>query len=119
MLSRNAVGVGGNTLLRFKGGEYELRASGGGSFVGGDQESIERIQRSSSHFAQRPDRTYSVLDPTLTSLSGWSMQASFDRVSGRHWLWRMNTKIDSENFETNDVANLNGADGLLIAGNLR
>ena len=43
------------------------------------------------------------------------MQLNFDRLSGRHWLWGANTKIDSENFETNDFAILNGADGWLCA----
>lgn len=119
VLSRNALGIAGNTLLRFKGGEYELRASGGGSYVGGDAGAIERIQRHSAHYAQRPDRTYSPLDPALTSLKGWTVQTNFDRVSGRHWLWSTSTKIDSENFETNDFANLNGADGVMINGNLR
>jgi hypothetical protein len=119
LLTRNALGAAANTLLRFKGGEYELRASGGGSLISGEAAAIERVQRSSAHYAQRPDRTYSPLDPTLTSLGGWSLQANLDRVSGRHWLFGMNTKIDSENFETNDFANLNGADGLLISGNLR
>ena len=103
----------GNTLLRFKGGQYEFRASGGGSFLNGSEKSVERWQRSSSHYAQRPDRDYSPLDPTLTSLAGWSMQMNFDKTGGRHWLWGANTKIDSENFEVNDFAQLNGADGWL------
>ena len=119
LLTENAFGVAGSSLLRFRGGEYELRASGGGSFVGGEAPSIERFQRSSSHYAQRPDRTYSPLDPTLTSLSGWTAQVNLDRVSGRHWLFNVSTKIDSENFETNDFAQLNGADGLMINGTLR
>ena len=102
----------GNTLLRFKGGMYEFRASGGGSFLNGSEKAVERWQRSSSHYAQRPDRDYSPLDPTLTSLAGWTMQMNFDKVSGRHWLWGANTKIDSENFEVNDIAQLNGADGM-------
>jgi hypothetical protein len=119
LLTRNALGIAGNTTLRFKRGEYEFRAQGGTSFIDGEAAAIERVQRSSAHYAQRPDRTYSVLDPTLTSLTGWSLQAAFDRLSGRHWLWGLNTKIDSENFETNDFANLNGADGLLVNGNIR
>ena len=93
--------------------------AGGGSVVNGTAAAIERVQRSSAHFAQRPDRTYSPLDPTLTSLGGWTTQVNVDRVSGRHWLWGANTKIDSENFETNDLAILNGADGWLSNANLR
>lgn len=80
---------------------------------------MTRIQRSSAHFAQRPDRDYAPLDPTLTSLPGWTVQANFDRTGGRHWLWGANTKIDSVNFETNDFAQLTSADGLLVAGNIR
>lgn len=119
LYTRNALGVAGNTLLRFKGGQYEFRASGGGSFINGTEAAITRVQRSSAHYAQRPDRDYSPLDPTLTSLAGWTVQANFDKTGGRHWLWGANTKIDSENFETNDFAQLNGADGLLTNVNLR
>ncbi|MDO8677913.1 MAG: DUF5916 domain-containing protein [Acidobacteriota bacterium] len=119
LYTRNALGVGGNTLLRFKGGEYELRASAGGSFLNGSEKSVERWQRSSSHYAQRPDRNYSRLDPTLRSLAGWSTQVNFDKTGGRHWLWGLYTKIDAENFETNDFALLNGADGWMTTGNLR
>ena len=119
LYTRNALAMAGNTLLRFKGGAYEFRASGGGSFLNGSEKAVERVQRSSAHYAQRPDRDYARLDPTLTSLAGWSVQANFDKVSGRHWLWGMNTKIDSENFEVNDIAQLNGADGWLTNGNIR
>ena len=117
--AENALAFAGNTLLRFRGGEYEVRAAGGGSVVSGSAKAIERVQRSSAHFAQRPDRAYSPLDPTLTSLKGWTTQVNVDRVSGRHWLWGANTKIDSVNFETNDLAILNGADGWLSNANLR
>ena len=119
LYTRNALGVGGNTLLRFKGGQYEFRASGGGSFLNGSEKSVERWQRSSSHYAQRPDRDYSPLDATLRSLAGWSTQVNFDKTGGRHWLWGLYTKIDSESFETNDFALLNGADGWMTTGNLR
>jgi hypothetical protein len=119
LLTKNALAYAGDTVLRFKGGEYEFRATGGGSYVGGQAKSIERFQRASSHYAQRPDRTYVRLDPTLTSLAGWSVQSALDRISGRHWLWGTSVKVDSESFETNDVANLNGADGLMINSNIQ
>jgi hypothetical protein len=119
LYTRNALAVAGNTLLRFGGGAYEFRAAGGGSMLNGSERAVERVQRSSAHYAQRPDREYARLDPTLTSLAGWSVQMNFDKVSGRHWLWGANTKIDSENFEVNDVAQLNGADGWLSNANIR
>lgn len=119
LYTRNALAVAGNTLLRFKGGQYEFRASGGSSVLNGSEKSVERWQRSSSHYAQRPDRDYSPLDPTKTSMAGWSVQLNFDKTGGRHWLWGGNTKIDSENFEVNDMAQLNGADGMLSNANIR
>ena len=119
LYTRNALGVAGNTLLRFKGGQYEFRASGGGSFLDGTEAAVARVQRSSAHYAQRPDRDYAPFDPTLTSLAGWSVQLNFDKISGRHWLWGANTKIDSVNFEVNDFAQLNGADGWMTNANIR
>jgi hypothetical protein len=119
LLSRNALAAAADTQLRFKGGEYEFRGTFGGSHVNGEAPAMERIQRASAHYAQRPDRDYHRLDPTLTSLTGWTLQAAFDRVSGEHWLFGFNTKMDSENFETNDIANLNGADGMVLNSNIR
>ena len=117
--ARNALALAGNTVLRFHGGQYEFRTSGGGSLVNGTQKAMERVQRSSAHFAQRPDRAYSPLDPTKTALGGWSLQMQFDKLSGRHWLFGASSKADSEDFETNDMAILNGADGWLSSANVR
>ena len=118
-LSRDAFAVGSDVLLRFKGGEYELRSTSGGSFVNGEPLAIEHIQRSSTHYAQRPDKGYARLDPTLTSLSGFSSQNSFRRISGRHWLWNVSTKIDSPHFEPNDFGLISAADGIEPRMNLR
>lgn len=119
LLTRNALAYAGDANLRFKDGEYEFRFVGGGSYVSGAPKSVERYQRASSHYAQRPDRTYSVLDPALTSLAGYSLQTGLDRVSGQHWLFGASLKVDSENFESNDVAFLNGADGLMPNWNIQ
>jgi hypothetical protein len=119
LLTRNALGVSGDAQLRFKDGEYEMRLIAGGSRVDGDAAAIERVQRASAHYAQRPDRIYARLNPELTSLSGWTLYANIDRTGGRHWLFGGSIKADSPGFETNDFANLNGADGLLINTNIR
>jgi hypothetical protein len=119
LLSSDAMAVAADTLLRFKGGEYEFRGAVGGSRVSGEAEAIERIQLTSTHFAQRPDRTYNRLDPTLTSLADWTFNAAFERVSGTHWLFGASTKLDAVNFETNDFASLNGADGFRLDSNIR
>jgi hypothetical protein len=118
VLSRNGFVFGGDTLLRLKGGEYELNASFIGSRVAGKASAIELIQRSSSHFMQRPDRDYATLDPTAETLSGYSSQTRFSRISGRHWLFSANIKIDSPRFESNDVALLMAADSIHPSGSL-
>jgi hypothetical protein len=112
LLSRNALVYGSDAVLRFKGGEYELRAAAVGSHVEGRSGAIEGVQRSSTHYMQRPDKEYGRIDPTRTSLSGFSIETSFDRTGGRHWLFGARVKIDSDGFETNDIAQLNGADGI-------
>ena len=111
LLTQNAVTLEGDTSLRFRNGEYQFLIGGGPSFLQGTPRAVERFQRASSHYAQRPDRDYAVLDPTRTSLTGYSFKAIFERLSGAHWLWSVGTKVDSPTFETNDVATLNNSDG--------
>ena len=116
--TRNALAVAGDTVLRFKRGEYQFRWAGGFSYLNGEPKAVERFQRASSHYAQRPDKDYAKLDPTRTSLSGFSFQTRFERVSGRHWLWSVATKLDTPFFETNDIANFNSADGIMPTASL-
>jgi hypothetical protein len=44
LLTRNALGVAGDTTLRFKGGEYQLASAGGASFLNGSSRTVELIQ---------------------------------------------------------------------------
>ena len=112
LLSRNALLYGGEASLRFRGGEYRLSAAFLGSYVSGEPEGIERMQRSSTLYMQRPDREYGHLDTTRTSLAGFSPVLGLDRLAGRHWLFGVQTKIDSHAFQPNDLGNLTGADGI-------
>jgi len=111
LLTKNALTLEGDASLRFKNGEYQFLIGGGPSFLEGNPKAVERFQRASSHYAQRPDRDYFTLDPTRTSMTGYSFKSIFERLSGRHWLWSIGTKVDSPAFETNDVATLNNSDG--------
>lgn len=112
LLVQNAFVYGGDTLLRLKDGEYEFAFAALGSWVDGEPDAVRRIQTSSAHYLQRPDKEYAPFDPTRTSMSGFSTQASFNRVSGTHWLFGTSLKLDTPNFETNEIAQLNGADGI-------
>ncbi|MBM3778508.1 MAG: carbohydrate binding family 9 domain-containing protein [Acidimicrobiia bacterium] len=111
-LTRDTVTVAGDALLRLGNGEYEVRAAGGGTLVRGGAAALERLQRSSAHYAQRPDRTYARFDPARTSMSGYSWSASVDRISGRHWLFGATAKVDSPGFSSNDIGFLMAADGI-------
>jgi hypothetical protein len=112
LLSRNALTYGADALLRFKGGEYELLWGALGTYVTGEPAAIEATQRAPEHYMQRPDQDYGKLDPTRTSLSGFTQTLNFNRVSGRHWLFGISTIYDTVAFEANQVGQMNGADGI-------
>jgi hypothetical protein len=113
LIPRSALVYGGDALIRLFGGAYEFAWAGLGSYVTGEPASIERIQRASAHYLQRPDREDDLLDPTRVDITGFSTQASFNKVTGRHWLFGVSTKYDTPLFDTNEIAQLNGADGFM------
>jgi hypothetical protein len=113
LISDHTVVFGGDWLWRMRGGEYEWTGTVVGSHVAGDPAAIQILQESSAHYLQRPDREGEYrLDPTRESLTGWSIQTGFNRRSGEHWLFGLSTKIDHPMFDPQDIANLNGADGI-------
>lgn len=72
------------------------------SNVAGDTGAIQRIQRSSARYFQRPDLRSAHYDPSATSLQGYG---SIVRVTkqGGNWLWDLNGTDVSPGFETNDL----------------
>ena len=119
LLSRNAFAVAGETNLRFREGEYELTTFGGLSLVQGDAPAIARLQRNNVHYAQRPDRTYDLYDPTLTSYSGYWAHSSLARTGGRHWIGSVTGEVQSPGLETNDIGRLRAADALVAQVDVR
>jgi len=95
---------------RLGDGAYEIRGQAAGSYVEGSEEAIDRLQRFSSHFFQRPDADYVEYDPTRTSLSGWYAAAAVERTSARHWLWEADLAFISPGFDINDAGQLRKAD---------
>lgn len=85
-------------------GEHTYMAYGAiaASDVEGDSGAIQRIQRSSAHYFQRPDLRSAHYDPSATSLRGYG---SIVRVTkqGGNWLWDLNGTDVSPGFETNDL----------------
>lgn len=113
-LPRDAFTASAESLLRFRGGEYEVGLNLGMSHVAGDAPAITGLQRSSARYFQRPDAGYVRLDPSRTSLTGVAGGVSIERAQGRHWLWEVSAGAVSPEFETNDLGRLSRAD--LIEG---
>ena len=75
-----------------------------GSFLNGAPRAVERFQRASSHYAQRPDKDYAQIDPDAHIALRILTQTGFEKsaaatgsgTSAPSW-----TRF----FETNDIAN--------------
>lgn len=119
LLTREAFTAAGDSILRFKPGQYILTSWVGMSHLTGDPAAVARVQRSSAHYAQRPDRLYAVYDATLTTLTGYKFGSNFQRQGGRHWVWSIQEDNESPSFDPNDLGRLNTADGLQLIGDLR
>lgn len=109
-LTRNALTASGDSLLRFRGGEYELAMNLGLSHVAGDAPAIDRLQRSSARYFHRPDADHVQYDPARTSLTGAKGGVRAERTGGRHWLWQASAEFTSPEFEINDVGRLSRSD---------
>lgn len=118
-LTRNALAVNGDTVVRFRDGEYELRGNAGMSYVGGTEEAVARLQRSSARYLDRPDADPGAYDPLRTSMVGGRANIDFQRRQGRHWLWSVGTGVVTPQFETNDIGRLNRADQARSSSQLR
>ena len=112
LVTRNALSISSDSLLRLRDGEYDLSLFGGIAYVDGDALAIDRLQRSSARYLHRPDAGYVRYDPFRTSLAGVKAGARIERQRGRHWLWEAGTQIESPEFETNDLGRLSSADGI-------
>ena len=103
-----SLGVDGWTFLdREK--VWVLTGWAGASYVSGSTERLLELQRSPTHYFQRPDASYLSVDPNATSLTGWASRFWLDKVAGN---WIFNAAIGAINpkFETNDVGFLTRAD---------
>ena len=74
-----------------------------GSNVRGSEAAMTRIQRSSTHYLQRPDATRFAVDPEATSLSGREWRIQLEKRGGEHWTGAIWLAEVSSLFEINDV----------------
>ena len=81
-----------------------------GSYIRGTAAAIDRAQRSSVRYFQRPDANHLHYDPTRTSLAGGAGQLSLNKIGGEHWVGTLTYQDWSPGFEINDVGYQNAAD---------
>ncbi|MBX7186713.1 MAG: carbohydrate binding family 9 domain-containing protein [Vicinamibacteria bacterium] len=97
---------------RFSRRTYELSGNLGYTRVTGDPADIERLQRSSARYFQRPDAKHVRLDPTRTKLDGGSGSLGLSKGEGR-WTFEVRGGFESPEHERNDVGSLATADGVM------
>ncbi|WP_419162536.1 DUF5916 domain-containing protein [Candidatus Palauibacter sp.] len=95
---------------RFAGGNYEIDGHVLGSTVLGSAEAIERIQRSSVRYFQRPDANHLEFDPTRRRLMGMTALLSVGKVGGGNWQYGLFGETRSPGFEANDLGFQQNAD---------
>jgi len=117
LLTSHSEQAGLSTDWYFGRRTYRLMAQLAGSQVSGAPEAIDRIQRASARYFQRPDREYGSYDPSRTSLRGYAAYARFGKQDG-NWLWEAQTNIRSPGFENNDIGFLTRAGYIWMGGNL-
>ncbi len=116
LLTRNALTLSSDSVMRF--GDYELQGYLGVTHVDGEASVLQRLQRSSARYFQRPDADYLTFDPLRTSMSGAKGGVSFERQNARHWMFEVETAFESPEFETNDIGRLTAGDGITLSGEL-
>lgn len=107
----DAAYVGGMDFRhRFAGGDYEVSGHLIASLVTGNPEAIERIQRASVRYFQRPDLEHVGLDPSRRRLAGTATSLSFSRIGGGNWRYGVLAESRSPGFEINDLGFLQNTD---------
>ncbi len=112
LLARDAVTGGVDWRLRIQEGKYEITGWAGFSRVAGEAAGIDRVQRSSARYLQRPDLDYFTYNPLRHSLSGYTASVRADKNAGRYTLWGIQIGVKSPGFEINDIGQMARADAV-------
>ncbi len=113
-LNRRAYSGGLDFFHRWHNNEYIFNAKLLGSYVTGHKEAIQRLQKSSARYYQRPDAPHVKYDPNRTSLSGYAGTFILAKMGGGHWRFGLGNLFRSTGFEVNDLGFMRTAD--FIAG---
>ncbi|MFC2167807.1 DUF5916 domain-containing protein [Acidobacteriota bacterium] len=108
---RNTAFSGGLDFRhRWSEDRYEVKGFFIGSHIRGSEMAILSAQTSSARYFQRPDADHLELDPTKTSLSGFSGYFSLSKIGGGHWRWTLSNRTRSPGFEVNDMGYMRNTD---------
>ena len=118
LLPSGAVTGGADAKLRTEDREYELSLVAGASAVFGSASALELVQRSSTHFFQRPDQTYLDFDPGARRLIGWHAGAFGEKRAGM-WQGTAGLNFESPRLELNDAGVLTSADDIDLVAEAR
>ncbi len=118
LLARRAYTALLDARWRWARGGYDLNVYGIYSHVEGDSLAMQRQQRSSRRYFQRPDADHVEFDPSRTSMSGFALAMGHSKMSG-NWLWDLDYGYWSPTLELNDAGFWNTVDDHLASGNIR
>jgi hypothetical protein len=97
---------------------YKLSGVATASWVEGDPAAIERTQRTSTRYYQRPDADHLELDPTRTSLGGY--YGFLDAVKQAGALtWKVAVSVASPGYEVNDLGFQPASDRVVLDTNFQ
>jgi hypothetical protein len=109
-LASNARSLGFDWFTSWKNREYSFMGQYALSDVRGSSLAMQRIQRSSARYFQRPDRSSGgnglfsdEFDENATHLSGYGGYARVAKDGGT-WLWESMVNYRSPGFEVNDIS---------------
>ena len=108
-INGQAYAGGVDAWTQVLGGNFVLKGFVAGSHVRGTPVQIRRLQRSSVHFLQRPDRRVMPLDTARTSLSGYMTRVALDKIRGDFFL-NVAFGAVTPGYDINDVGFLSRAD---------
>ena len=124
-LSKHAETLGGDMSFAWKNRMYDWVASFEETHIAGSPLAMQRLQRSSAHYFQRPDRkdggnsflSSDRFDANATSLAGYGGYSRVAKNAG-DWLFEAATNFRSPGFEANDIAFLRTADFAMFNANV-
>ena len=102
-LPRQALSWGVDFSHRWHKNQFKISALLAGSYVAGEKEAIQRLQKSPARYYQRPDAKHVEYDPDRTSLSGMAGKLALMKIGGGHWRFSLGGLFYTPGFEVNDM----------------